>query len=171
MNKFVQFVFEYSIFVVVAFGFGMILWLFPPDKIISIAWFIAIIFPLVALLLMLFRHIGLEALKNKDSVMKLPRLKLIQEGRYIFEPSTLFADQSLVALYYIDEIERYVGYGYVESVISDTQNLQVIISELTGTCDEKFLTSHKKQIVLKPSIPRSVLLENNKIHTEDNKND
>lgn len=157
MEKLVKATFEYLSFIITTIGFGVILWIYPSDFKVSIVLFVIVTFPLSIFTLMLLRYIFIDMLKNKDSANKLPCLKLVSDDRYIFEPSQLFASQSLVSIYHIDEIESCVGYGYIETVMSNTNNLQVIIYGFTGGYDAEKIKSNKKQIILKPSITKSMM--------------
>lgn len=78
----------------------------------------------------------------------IPTLKNIKSGKYIFEPSELFATNMPVSLYYIDDIEEHIGLGYVETVITRSKCLQVKITKING--EDSFFIKNKDKIILKP---------------------
>src|SRR5690606_28726016 len=82
-----------------------------------------------------------------------PRLRTIKNDKYIFDPSPLFSNQSLVSVYLIDDYEELVGIGYVESVLQNTHMLQVIIMNYYAGYDLNKIENQRGRITLKPSIP------------------
>jgi len=90
---------------------------------------------------------------------KLPKLKIIKDNYYIFEPSELYSSQMLVSLYYSgNDLEKLIGYGIIETVISQTKNLQVRIIKFEGeNINNSYCLSNKDNIILKPSVPYDLI--------------
>ena len=61
----------------------------------------------------------------------------------------------LVSLYYCgNDLEKVLGYGIIETVISSTKNLQVKIIQFQGNgIDNNFCLKNRVNIILKPSVP------------------
>lgn len=91
----------------------------------------------------------------------LPKLKLIKNDYFIFEPSKLYSPQMLVSLYYSgNDFEKVIGYGIIETVISNTKNLQVKILKFQGEdVNNYFFQKNKVNIILKPSVPFHIVEE------------
>lgn len=84
--------------------------------------------------------------------INLPRLKSVKGDKYIFEESKLFDTCSYVSIYYIDEEQEKLALGYVESVISNTQKLQVkLIDDISQEIKDK-INNYRSKIFIKPTL-------------------
>lgn len=92
---------------------------------------------------------------NQKQIL-LPRLRTVQNNRLVFDPSEIFSSQAVVSIYYKDEIEQYIGNGWIESVISGTKYLQVIVDDYVENWDKTKVLQNKGKIILKPSLPKYV---------------
>lgn len=102
--------------------------------------------------------------KNK---INLPRLKSIKGDKYIFEESKLFDAYSYVSMYYIDEEQEKLALGYVESIISNTQKLQVkLIDNISPEIKDK-INNYRNKIFIKPTLTINEI-DRNLISTGDN---
>lgn len=90
---------------------------------------------------------------GKQSNPVLPRLILVKDNKYIFEASELFSSQAAVSLFYVDEIEQYMGFGLIETVHSVTGRLQVTVIKFEESFNELYAKRNKRNVVLKPTIP------------------
>jgi|GEM_PF-2762081 len=152
MKEIIKFFTEYLLLLITALGIGFLFWYYKPQDTISISWFISLSVAPLLLNVLLVRHIALSYLDQKPSNI-LPKLKLMEDDKYIFEASDLFSSQAFVSLYLIGETERFIAFGKIETVVSNTNNLQVIILGFETNFDKEFIEKHKNQIALKPIIP------------------
>ena len=146
--KFIKVLFEYMYIVITSILVGGLFAYYGKEDKVSMATFLLFVFLLSLACLILLQRYVIE----NNSKVKLPKLMSIVSERYIFEKSSIFAQNSLVAFYHIEDIEEYLGFGYVESVI-DNKNLQVIKVNLKRGIKDDYLIKNKKRIMLKPTIP------------------
>ena len=151
-EKILEFLSQYIIALISVTITGVLFWAFSPDDTVSIKVFMCFVIPLG-----LYAIITIPQQVNfwytDNTVINLPHLKLIKDNRHIFEPSELFSSQAAVSLYIKDDIERYIGFGKIETIISQSNNLQVVISEIEKQYTDDFLIKNRKNIILKPTIP------------------
>ena len=88
----------------------------------------------------------------------MPQLKLIKDGILIFTPSELFTTDSIAAIWEIDTIEKFIGYGIVETVNSQ-KYLQVKIDKYYSDYNIEHLKKNKSKIVLRPTIRKTDLIQ------------
>lgn len=99
--------------------------------------------------------------------INLPRLKSVKGDKYIFEESKLFDANSYVSVYYIDEEQEKLALGYVESIISNTQKLQVkLIENISQEIMDK-INNYRNKIFIKPTLTTNEI-DVNLIKTGDN---
>lgn len=152
-RKILDFIGQYIIALISVIISGVLFWNFSPDDTVSIKLFMWFVIPLGLCVVVGIPQLIKYWSAEKEASIDLPHLILIKDNRYIFSPSELFSFQAAVSLYVKDDVERYIGYGKVESVISNSKNLQVIIEDLENDYTMDFLTKNKKNIILKPTIP------------------
>ncbi len=151
-RKILDFLAQYIIALISVIITGILFWAFSPEDTVSITVFMSCVIPLgIYVIVTIPKQIEYWNANNKE--INFPHLMMVKEKRYIFEPSELFSHQAAVSLYIKDEIERYIGYGRIETVISHSNNLQVVISEIEEHYSDNFLIKNKKNIIIKPTIP------------------
>ncbi len=81
----------------------------------------------------------------------------------LLEPSPLYGHESVVSIYEKDdEFERLIGIGYVNTIKEDGK-IQILVTEISKgneAAKDRFSkndASYLKQIVVKPTLPRSFL--------------
>ena len=94
----------------------------------------------------------------KEAIVPLPQLKLIKDGILIFTPSELFTTDSIAAIWEIDTIEKFIGYGIVETVNSQ-KYLQAKIDKYYSDYNIEHLKKNKSKIVLRPTIRKTDLIQ------------
>ncbi len=141
------------IVLVIPTGLSIFLAWYPETKInqISIRVWITLCILLFLTMVILVKALITTVSIAKEAITALPQLKLIEEDVLIFSPSELFATNSIVSIWYIDSIERIVGYGIIETVNSQ-KYLQVKIEQWLGDYNTDFIRRNKNKIVLKPTI-------------------
>ncbi len=89
---------------------------------------------------------------------RLPKLINIKGEYYIFEPCDFFSSQSIVTFHFKGDTEQCIGIGDLETVISDSKKLQVRLKTIINkSFDKRFIEKNKGKIVLKPSVPNTLL--------------
>ncbi len=121
-------------------------------------FYIVFIFTLTTMIIYLIKLFFNTIMIIEKQKIILPKLKLIKDNYYIFEPCELYSPQMYVSLYYCsNNLEKFIGYGIIETVISNTNNLQVKIIEFQGeNIDNDFCLKNKVNIFLKPSVPCNI---------------
>lgn len=103
-------------------GLGILIWIYKPDSVISLAWAIPIAIVML-LLLSTFAHAAYSAYLDKEA--RLPELILCRqiEGTCVFlaEPSKLFSHGILVSFFYRDRdnYEQLIALGAVNNIQED----------------------------------------------------
>lgn len=134
-----------------------------PQSEVKEKWYLIFIFLILTMLVYMIK-LFFNALTLIDiKKLTLPKLKLIKNDYYIFEPSELYSSQMLVSLYYsCNDLEKVIGYGVIETVISNTKNLQVKIIKFQGEdINKDYCLKNKTNIILKPSVPFELVQEIN----------
>lgn len=151
-------IFEIIALIVTSAVTSIIFWLVTPDKMIAAKNIIPILIIILIILYGAIKYIfQLKDELNNANQIKLPKLKTIQQGYLIFEPSELFASQMVVSLYYKNAIEQFIGYGTIDTVTTDKKMIQVVIVEYVPDWNETKAKKNKDKIILKPTIPKYIL--------------
>jgi len=151
MRKIINLLFEYALTVVSTLGVGLYFWLYSPKEQVSAVVFSFFVLPLAISVIFLTRFIALNF--SLTSQRSLPRLKAIAGDRYVFEPNPLFSNQTCASLYFSDEYEILIGFGYVESVLEKNDNLQVKVIKFFNGYNLELVKQNKNRILLKPTMP------------------
>jgi len=156
--------------VVITFVLAVLLWVFSPDKNISLRWVLPIGIFCVILILTLFNAVY-EAFKISKNVLPMvlfgesppknfPKAKLL----CLTEPSELFSHGILVSFYCTDDhnFEQLIGIGEVVNIQEDSKIQVVMTFSLDGYDDkiEKLVQNNAdilKKIRVKPNIPKIYL--------------
>ncbi len=146
-------IFEFFYALITVLGISFAFWYFEKDDTINVTTFFIWLFPMMFTILFLLQNIIIMV--KIDRKVLLPKLKAIQSERLIFDNSDLFSYDTLVSLYLVEEIEEFIGYGYVE-IITQKNKLQISILGLKDGITEEDLKRNKNRIILKPSIPHEI---------------
>jgi len=155
---------------VIAIVLGVLLWLFSPDKNISLGWALPIGLFCVILILTLgnaayeafkiSKHVLPMVLVGKKPPTQIPAAKLL----CLLEPSELFSHDTLVSFYYIgdENFEQLMGIGIVVNIQEDGKIQVVMIYALDGYEEkiEKLVQNDAgilKRTRVKPNIPKTYL--------------
>ena len=129
-------------------------WFWSPENVVKVQYCLPIAMILLAVLYGTIRYIVYLHEKIKmQTLLILPKLKTTQHGRLIFEPSELFSTHTVVSLFYKDIGEQFIGWGYVETVLTDTKFLQVVIKQYFADWTNDKVFDKKTNIIIKPSLP------------------
>ncbi len=158
-KKILEFIGQYAIALIGVFISSVLFWNFSPDDTISITTFMCFVIPLGLCVAVAIPQL-IEYWTAENREVSFPKLKTIIDNVLIFEASTLFSTQCVVTLFYIDELERQIGYGFVETVKSDNHCLQVRVLGIQERFDEKFLHKNKSHILIKPNCPYELIQTN-----------
>lgn len=158
-KKILDFIGQYIIALIGIVISSVLFWKFSPDDTISITTFMWIVITLgICVAVAIPQLIEYWTIGNKE--VSFPKLKAIIDDVLVFDASTLFSTQCVVTLFYIDELERQIGYGFVETVKSDNHYLQVRVLRIQEGIDEKFLHKNKNHILIKPNCPYELIQKN-----------
>ncbi len=159
-RKILDFIGQYIIALISVIISGVLFWKFPPNTSVSITTFMWFVIPLgLCVAVTIPQLIKYWTIEDKNVVF--PKLKTIVGQVLVFEASELFSPQCVVTLFYIDEeIERTIGVGFVETVKSDNNYIQVRLLEIQEGYDEKFLSKNKKYILIKPNCSYDLIRSN-----------
>ncbi|MCX7123552.1 MAG: hypothetical protein NTV32_07835 [Gammaproteobacteria bacterium] len=94
--------------------------------------------------------------KSKKNAMRSPKLHLIKNEYFIFEPSDLFPARSIGYFYLKGEEERFLGVGRVDSVMSTTKCLQVLLILMEPGYDLSYIHTNQKNIFLEVATPYNI---------------
>ncbi len=139
---------------------SFVFWVYTPESTVSAKVFLPIvIFCSVFLYGCIKYSFHLQNKLKKQTLLILPKLKAIQRQKLIFEPSELFHMNTVVSLFYKDIGEFFIGYGVVETILTDTKSLQVSVKEyISDDWTNEKVFEKKNNIVLKPSFPLEYLV-------------
>jgi len=151
---------------------AVLLWLFPPDKNISLRWALPIGLFCVILILTL-GNAAYEAFKISKHVLPMVLVgekppKHISGAKLLclIEPSELFSNGTLVSFYYIvdESFEQLMGIGTVINIQEDSK-IQVVMTYSLDGYEEKIekLVQNDAGILkrtrVKPNIPTKIYLD------------
>lgn len=141
---------------------SIVLTWYPSDNLnnISLKVFITIIILLFITLSYVIKLLITTINMITNNYTSLPKLKTIQRERLIFTPSDLFAPQTSVAIYFKDDIEEFIAYGTIETIVTTTRYIQVIIEDfVSNKWDITRIEEVKDKIIIKPTIPNFTCCE------------
>lgn len=151
-EKILNFLSQYFISAISIALTGVLFWAFSPDDSISVKTFMWYVIPLGLYAIIAIPQ-QFKYWEKAHEVQELPTLKIIKDGICIFTPSSLFSQGCFVSVFYLDEYEKMIGYGKVDTIIHETKLLQVSISEFNENYNLEFMTKNRKNIILKPTCP------------------
>lgn len=152
MNKMLDFIGQYvSSLIGIAIG-SVLLWVYQPSDSISAKLFMLFVIPLGLYTILTIPYL-IKYWLDTDKNVKLPKLKIVQDGICMFDASDLFSSGCFVSIFYVDDYEKMIGYGKVDTIKSDNGILQVTVSEFGQGYDYQFMLKNRKNIVLKPTCP------------------
>lgn len=146
---------------VIVFCFSVIFWIFPATTKIPL-WIVpvlTIVFYLVVIVVYAIQN------NSRDEIYRLPSVKKIvkktNEMIFIVEKNDLFNINSLVSIYYEDDIQILLGIGYVET-INEKGSLQVKFYKLNDEHSKiiESLEDNSKtrmSLKMKPSVNINIL--------------
>lgn len=148
-------VFEIVSIIISSIIVSLTCWYYSPESTIKAKIFLPIIIVLLIILYGLIKYIfHLKEKLQKSDILILPKLKLIENDTLIFSPSELFSTDSFVSIWLMDDVEKNVGYGYIETV-NTNKFLQVKVDTYLNGYNLKFIKNNKNKIVLRPTIHAS----------------
>ena len=141
MNKILNFIGQYvSSLIGIAIG-SVLLWVYQPSDSISAKLFMLFVIPLGLYAILTMPYL-IKYWLDTDKKVKLPKLKIIQDDICMFDASDLFSSGCFVSIFYMDDYEKIIGYGKVDTIKSDNGMLQVTVSEFIERDDE-----HSKSVI------------------------
>ncbi|MBE7707133.1 MAG: hypothetical protein E7Z88_00325 [Cyanobacteria bacterium SIG27] len=127
-------------------------WYYTPDSVIPAKIFLPILITILIILYGVIKYcFYLQEKISTLNAFSIPKLKTVENDVFIFSPSELFATNSVASIWFIDDIEKNIGYGYVETVNSK-KYLQVKINYYCKGYNSNFIKKNKNKIILKPTI-------------------
>lgn len=163
-RKILDFLAQYIIALISVIITGILFWAFSPEDTVSIKIFMWCVIPLgLCVAISIPQLVKYWTVEDKNFVF--PKLKTIVDQVMVFEASDLFSYQCVVTLFYIDdEIERQIGYGYVENIKSDNRCLQIRLLDIEENYNTTFLLKNKKHVAVKPNCPYELIQKNVTLH-------
>lgn len=151
-KKILDFLSQYITTVISVIITSILFWAFSPNDTVSIKVFIGCVIPLgIYAIITIPQQMKYWYMSDRD--VKLSKLKFIQDEICMFDASDLFSIGCFVSIFYMEDYEKMIGYGKVDTIKSDNGMLQVTISEFMPNYDYQFMREHRKNIVLKPTCP------------------
>lgn len=151
-EKILRFLSQYIVALISVIVTGILFWKLSPEDTISAEVFVYTIVPLGLYMIVTFPQ-QIKYWSKQDLGRELPKLKAIKDDICLFSSSDLFSTGCFVSIFYLDDYEKMIGYGKVETVKSDNGMLQIIVSEFNDGYDFEFMSKNRKNIILKPTCP------------------
>lgn len=151
-EKILKFLSQYIVALISVVVTGILFWKLSPEDTISAEVFVYIVVPLCLYVIVTFPQ-QIKYWSKQDLDRELPKLKAIKDGICLFGASDLFSTGCFVSIFYLDDYEKMIGYGKVETIKSDNGMLQIIVSEFNDGYDFEFMSKNRKNIILKPTCP------------------
>lgn len=130
---------------------SVLLYVFAPDLAIPYVVFLVAIF-----LLLLSVWLNLKQfLDYKERQPVSIELVRCTENRIICQPNKLLVHHSIVSFYaYQNDFEKFITYGYVETINMEGLAQIVLINDLENSFENPFeyISSHENNIIIKPTL-------------------
>ena len=146
MKKLKQLIVEYLSILLYAFGIAFMFWAYKPEGSVSNKIFFMALIPLIIFAAESIKWIILNLDKNN-----LSEIIVIDEDSVLLHPSDLYSEGTIVSFYYKEgEFERYMGYGYVETIQHPSRRVQ-------NNMLNKFQNINKDKILIKPFANKNII--------------
>jgi len=142
---------------------AVLLWIFPPEIIVSLRIAIPILIILVLVIITLFAA-TYESFNSRQKILPsilYSRREPNQLLKCLLEPSELFSQNSLVSFYFYndDDFEVLIGIGKVESIHENNGKIQIELQSYDPNQEDLINslgnndTTAKSKVLIKPNIP------------------
>ncbi len=165
-KKLVNIIFNYITDIIYIFCTVVLLWIYQPNYKIEIKYLVMILIPLAIITVTSTKYILKRLIEEKQGV--LPKIRSINDASLVLEPNEFFAQDSFVCLYLFEnEFERYVGYGYVETIQTNSKNIQIKIESIEKNYKKYLNDKYRNKIFVKPGINRQIIINQQLANTEE----
>ncbi len=150
-----DFIAEYLSTILYVFVIAFLFWAYDPSGTVTNKTFFIIIIPLVIFTAISIKWIIINFDKNQNAI---PKIITIEEDSILLEPSELYSSDTIVSFYFKDgEFERYMGYGFVETIQYTSKRVQIKVIDLNSSMVEKFKNKNKDKILIKPFANKNII--------------
>lgn len=151
-----DFIIEYLSTLLYCFGIAFLFWIYEPSGTVSNKIFIPTILVLLILVVISSKWV-IKCILNKDKNI-FSDIIVIEENSILLQPSDLYSTDTIVSLYFKNgEFEKYIGYGYVETIQYPSKRVQIKVIEMQKNMADVLKNTNKDHIIVKPSTTKNII--------------
>ena len=152
-----DFIIEYLSTLLYCFGIAFLFWIYEPSGTVSNKVFIPTVLVLLIIVVISVKWIINCMLNNKDKNI-FSDIIVIDGNSILLQPSDLYSTDTIVSLYFKDgEFEKYMGYGYVETIQYPSKKVQIKVMEIQENMSNILKNTNKDQIIVKPLTTKNII--------------
>lgn len=152
-----DFVIEYLSTLLYCIGIAFLFWIYEPSGTVSNKFFVTIVSALLIFVVIASKWVINCILNNKDKNI-FSDIIVIDGNSILLQPSDLYSTDTIVSLYFKDgEFEKYMGYGYVETIQHPSKRVQIKVIEIKKNMTDVLKNTNKDQIIVKPLTTKNII--------------